>query len=101
MKEKKLAAVEAEIAAERAAALGLSEGRLKRTLSALKAFDVAKSGRRTRSELVDDAADACLAYVVQRESMGIGAHNMRAVLAGYQIPDEVWNRMGATRPRGS
>jgi hypothetical protein len=97
MKEKKLAAVEAEIAAERAAALGLSEGKLRRTLSALKSFDPEKSGRRTRAQLVDEAADACLAYVVQREAMGIGAHNMRTVLAEYQIPEEVWNRMGATQ----
>lgn len=98
MKEKKLAAVEAEIAAERAAALGLAEGKLRRTLSALKTFESASSGRRTRAQLVDDAAEACLAYVVQREAMGIGAHNMRAMLAEYQIPDEVWNRMGAVRP---
>jgi hypothetical protein len=97
MKEQKLAAVQAEIAAERAAALSLSEVKLRRTLSALKAYDAAKSGRRTRAQLVDDAADACLAYIVQRESMGIGAHNMREVLAEHQVPDEVWNRMGATQ----
>jgi hypothetical protein len=97
VKEKKLAAVEAEIAAERAAALSLSEGKLRRTLSALKTFDPGMSGRRTRAQLVDEAADACLAYVVQREAMGIGAHNMRTVLAEYRIPDEVWNRMGATQ----
>lgn len=98
MKEKKLAAVEAEIAAERAAALSLSEGKLKRSLSALKTFDGSQAGRRPRSQLVDDAADACLGFIVQRESMGFGAHNMKALLADYEIPDEVWNRMGATKP---
>jgi hypothetical protein len=99
MKEKKVAAVQAEIAAERAAALGLSEGKLRRTLSALREFDPTRKARRTRAQLVDDAAEACLAYVVQREAMGIGAHNMRIVLAEYEIPDEVWNRMGATKPQ--
>ena len=102
MKEKKLAAVEAEIAAERAAALSLSEGKLKRSLAALKSFDASfnegRPGRRSRSQLVDEAAEACLGYVVQRESMGFGAHNMKALLADYEIPEEVWNRMGATKP---
>lgn len=98
MKEKKLAAVQAEIAAERTAALSLSEGKLKRSLSALKSFDAKPAGRRSRAELVDAAAEACLGFVVQRESMGIGAHNMRTVLADFEIPDEVWNRMGATKP---
>src|SRR6188472_2059753 len=99
MSEKKLAAVEAEIAAERAAALGRSEQRLRSAVAALNAFDAGTANTPTRAQLLDDASEACLAYVVQREAMGIGARDLRAVRAELRIPDEVWNRMGSMKPR--
>ena len=94
MKEQKLAAVRAEIAAERAASLGLSARRLRTTLSVLRGFDTDAGAGTTRDRLVTDAADACLAHIVQRESLGFGARDAEEVRKDFEVPDEVWNAMG-------
>lgn len=94
-KEKKLAAVEAEIAVERAAALGRSETCLKKALDAVRRFDAGELKGKPRDRLLDDAAEACLSYVVQREAIGLPAVEIRK---DYCVTDEIWNRMGVTRP---
>jgi hypothetical protein len=93
-KEKKQAAVEAEIAAERAASLGRSERRLKKTLDAIRRFDAGELRGKNRERLLSEASEACLGYVVQREVLGLPAADVRKE---YGVPDEVWNRMGASR----
>jgi uncharacterized protein DUF6665 len=92
--------IEKEIAAERAAALGLAARRLRTALQALRKFDAdAGSGaarsdaRRTR--LVQKASEACHAYVLQRELLGFGREDAALVRREYEVPPEVWNRMGA------
>jgi hypothetical protein len=92
-KEKKLAAVESEIAAERAAALGRTEMRLKKALEAIRRFDAGELKGKKRERLVSDASEACLGYVVQRELLGLPTADIRKE---YSVSDEVWNRMGAT-----
>ena len=94
-KEKKLAAVQAEIAAERAAALGRTEARLTKALDAVRRFDAGELKGKQRERLLDDAAEACLSYVVQREAIGLPAVEIRN---DYCVTDEIWNRMGVTRP---
>ena len=94
-KEKKLAAVEAEIAAERAAALGRTEKRLRTTLEALRRFDAGELKGKKRESLLIEASEACLGYVVQREALGLPSADIRKE---YSVSDEVWNRMGATHP---
>jgi hypothetical protein len=94
VKEKKLAAVESEIAAERAAALGRTENRLKKALEAIRRFDAGELPGKKRERLLNDASEACLSYVVQRETLGLPAADLRK---DYGVPDEVWNRMGVTR----
>jgi hypothetical protein len=94
-KEKKLAAVEAEIAAERAAALGRTERRLKKALEAIHRFDAGELKGKKRDRLLDDASEACLSYVVQREALGLPSADVRSQ---YGVSDEVWNRMGTTHP---
>jgi hypothetical protein len=93
-KEKKLAAVESEIAAERAAALGRTERRLKKTLEAIRRFDAGELKGKKRESLLAEASEACLGYVVQREVLGLPAADVKEE---YGVTDEVWNRMGATR----
>jgi len=93
-KEKKLAAVQAEIAVERAAALGRAEARLTKALEAVRRFDTGESKGRQRERLLDEAAEACLSYVVQREAIGLPAAQIRT---DYCVTDEIWNRMGVVR----
>jgi hypothetical protein len=93
-KEKKLAAVEAEIAAERAAALSRSEVRLRQAVEALRRFDAGVSKARSREILLKDASDACLGYVVHRETMGLTRENIQQLRRECGVPDEVWNQMG-------
>ena len=90
-KEKKLAAVEAEIAAERAAALGRADMRLRKTLEAIRRFDAGELKGKKRESLLSEASEACLGYVVQREAMGLPAAEVRKE---YSVSDEVWNLMG-------
>lgn len=94
------AGIEKEIAAERAAALGVAARRLRTALQALKTFDdEAGAGTRKtaahRTRLVQKAAEECHAYVVQRELLGFGREDAAFVRREYQVPPEVWNRMGA------
>ncbi len=92
-KEKKLAAVESEIAAERAASLGRTEKCLKKALDAIRRFDAGELTGKKRERLVSDASEACLGYVVQREALGLPTADMRKE---YGVTDEVWNCMGAS-----
>jgi hypothetical protein len=96
-KEKKLAAVEAEIARERAESLGRSARRLRSTLDALRKFDAGTENSKSRVQLVSEASEACLAYLVQREFMGFGAQDAKAVRKDFSVPEDVWNAMGAIR----
>lgn len=91
--DKKHSAVESEIAAERAAALGRTEIRLKKALEAIRRFDAGERKGKKRERLVSEASEACLGYVVQREMLGLPAADVQK---DYGVPDEVWNRMGAT-----
>ena len=93
-KEKKLTAVESEIAAERAAALGRTEMRLKKALEAVRRFDAGELRGKKRERLLDEASEACLSYVVQREALGLPSTDLRKE---YGVSDEVWNSMGAIR----
>lgn len=90
----KHAAVEAEIARERAAALGRSEVQLRQSLDALRRFDAGQAPGRTRAKLLRDATEACMGYVVHRESMGLTRENIQQLRTECGVPDEVWNRMG-------
>ena len=94
-KQRKHSAVEAEIARERAEALGQSGTRLRAALDALSAFDAGARGRKTRATLITEAAQACLGYLVQREAMGLGMHDAQAARREFKVPEEVWNAMGA------
>jgi uncharacterized protein DUF6665 len=93
-REKKLAAVEAEIAAERAAALGRTETRLKRALDAVRKFDAGERRGKKREQLLDEASEACLSYVVQREALGLPSAEVQK---DYGVTDEIWKSMGGTR----
>ena len=93
-KEKKLAAVEAEIAAERAAALGRTESRLKKALDAVRLFDQGELRGKKRERLLDDASEACLSYVVQREALGLPSADVQK---DYGVTDEIWKSMGGIR----
>ena len=92
--------VEKEIAAERAASLGLAGRRLRATLQALKTLDAETGSRGRKSDakrtrLVEKASEACHAYVVQRELLGFGRDDADVIRREYEVPPEVWNRMGA------
>jgi hypothetical protein len=101
--QKKLNAVESEIAGERAASLGRAGMRLRAAIENLRSFDLRNanaadrhaSSIARRKELVDVAADALGTYVVQREALGL--HDANLIASEYQVPPEIWNFIGIKR----
>jgi hypothetical protein len=92
------AALDYEIAQEKAATLGRLGRRLESALAALRAFDdeareVTLETRRKRRALVGSAGYALWLFVVQRESIGL--RDTRTLLREYRVPADVFNRMGA------
>ena len=85
-----LSVLEAEIAQERAAALGRLGREVEKALSNLGHVE---RGSPERAALVDSAAYAVWTFFVQREVCGMLDHD-RAV-AHYGIPPEVLARVGA------
>jgi hypothetical protein len=93
----------AALSAEAAGSLIHTARRVRDALDALRTFDAEVSAEtrlpddRKRSYLIDTAADLFLGYIVQREAIGLNdAEYMRRE---YQVPQEVWLRLGATRGR--
>jgi len=95
------AALEYEIAQEKASALGRLGRQLEAALSTLAAFDAARAGnlvrapedRTRRAALVGDAAVALWHFVVQREACGL--RDSARAMRDYGVPNEVRARMGA------
>jgi len=94
--EKALKSVEHEISGEKAGAIGRSGRKLRVALDNLQRFDERTSLANpvARVKLVEAAADAFWAYVVQRESMGLVDSDY--IRREYRVPPEIWQR---GRPR--
>lgn len=89
-------AVELEMLAERAAAIGRLGRRVEETLAAVAAH---RGEAREREELLAIAGEALWFYVVQREVLGWYDHEV--AFAAYRVPGEVLRRMGPRlAPRG-
>lgn len=86
-------AIEAAVAAEKAASLGHAGHRLERALAALRAT----KGERPREELVDEAAELAWGFLIQRELCGL--RDREQVITDFAIPPEVIARIGATGRR--
>lgn len=84
-----LAAIEAEVAEEKAASLGRAGALVERTLAALAAGGLDPD----RDALLKAARDAVWGLFVQREVMGQRDH--AAVIAHYGIPADVLRGLGA------
>jgi hypothetical protein len=98
------AALDYEIAQEKAATLGRLGRGLEAALAALHAFDdqaheMTSAARHERRTLVAKAGHALWLFVVQREAIGL--RDVRALLRDYRVPAEVFNRMGAVVPKSS
>lgn len=89
-----IAALDYEIAQERASALGRLGRALETALAALSDYDNSHAERdAARAQLVQDASDALWCFMVQREACGL--RDPRPVLRDYRVPAEVYARMGA------
>jgi hypothetical protein len=87
------AALEYEIAEERASALGRLGQRLETALIALAACPQAtNSDRKIRNHLVEQSGYALWLLAVQREACGL--NKLSHVIEVYEVPDEVCARMG-------
>jgi uncharacterized protein DUF6665 len=91
------AALDYELAQEKAATLGRLGRGLEHALASLAAFDAQRdepSGEATdkRGELVMAAGHALWLFVVQREALGL--RDTRQVMRDYRVPAEVQGRMG-------
>ena len=94
------AALDYEIAQEKAAALGRLGRRLEQALLALAMFDQAASideeaRRQDRRVLVADAGDALWHFVVQREACGL--RDSCQVMCDYRVPPEVQEHLDELR----
>jgi Family of unknown function (DUF6665) len=89
------AALDYEIAQERAAALGRLGRALETALAALADHNNRHAARDDgiRARLVQEASDALWCFMVQREACGL--RDPRPVIRDYKIPAEVYARMGA------
>jgi hypothetical protein len=87
------AALEYEVAEERASALARLGQRLETALTALAACPrTASSDREIRDGLVEQAGYALWLFVVQREACGL--NKIDHVIQVYGVPNEVLARMG-------
>jgi hypothetical protein len=86
------AALQYEIAEEKASALGRLGRRLDAALTALAACPRTGSNRQIRASLVEQAGYALWLLAVQREAIGL--NNLGHVLQVYRVPNEVVARMG-------
>lgn len=83
-------ALEIDILAEKASALGRAGESAERALARLREFE----GRpEARVALVRAAAGAVYAYFIQRELCGLRRHD--EIIREYRIPKEVLARLGA------
>ena len=91
------AALDYEIAQEKASALGRLGRGLEAALAALRDFDAegrepSPEAREGRRALVAQAGHALWLFVVQRESVGL--RDTRQLMRDYRVPGEVQARMG-------
>jgi hypothetical protein len=98
------AALDYEIAQEKASTLGRLGRALEAALAKLAAFDdengeKTSDTKRKRRALVDAAGHALWLFVVQREALGL--RDMRTLMRDYRVPAEVYNRMGAAPVKSS
>jgi len=99
--ENPAAALDYEIAREKASALGRLGRRLEAALAVLAAFDAQTAEafaspaawRERRDALVAEAGEVLWCFIVQREAIGL--RDPRPVIRDYRVPAEVQNRMGA------
>lgn len=82
-----MAPIEAELAAERASALGEAGRKLEKMLAAYTA--------RESEETLDELATAVWHYMIVREALSMFDHD--AALAVYQVPPHVRSRVGIVK----
>jgi len=86
-----------EIAQEKAASLGRAGRRLELALEKLRDHEGSSAGAAdVRARLLDEAGEALLYYVVQREACGL--LDTATILAEMRVPPEVHLRMGVRGP---
>ena len=96
------AALDYELAQEKASTLGRLGRALETSLAALRDHDAQTEShsaetRQVRGTLVAAASRALWHFIVQRESLGL--RDSRQVMRDYGVPAEVQNRMGALPAR--
>jgi hypothetical protein len=100
----KPAALDYEIAQEKASTLGRLGRALEAALAALRDHDArteqhSAETRQTRLTLIAEASSTLWHFVVQREALGL--RDSRQVMRDYRVPGEVQNRMGVLPARAN
>ena len=99
------AALDYEIAQEKAAAFGRLGRALERALATLAEFDRQHTemnglqDRQARATLVGEAGHALWQFIVQREACGL--RDSRQVMRDYRVPADVQARMGVFPARST
>ena len=93
------AALDYEIAQEKASTLGRLGRRLEAALEALRTHDeqeYADNAKQARRKLVAEAGHALWLFVVQREAIGL--RDTRQLMRDYRVPADVQGLMGMLPP---
>lgn len=90
-----LSALEYELLSERADALGRHGLKVEKAIAALQALERNETTPQQRENLLDDAADAVWAFLIQREICGL--RDSRDAVRRYGLPKEVMARLGIVR----
>jgi hypothetical protein len=88
-------AIELELLEEKAATLARAAEKLEAALAALAAAETDPAATPGAAELIEEAAEALWFVVVQREAIGLTAHD--EVFRIYGVPDRVRRFMGPRR----
>jgi hypothetical protein len=82
---------------EASTSIGLAGKKLEVTLQALDRFDRNGGARNSarRAELMQNAAYALHAFIIQREALGLRDHSV--VTTQYGVGPGLWNLLGITR----
>lgn len=90
-----LSALDYELAAEKADALGRIGRKVEAALEALSAAQAEKAPREHCEKLIDEAAELIWAFFIQREISGF--RSQADAVRRYRIPREVLIRVGVRR----
>lgn len=96
LRDRKLSALEQEIAKGKASALGIAGKKLDQLLAQFR-LNTERGDSRDQAELIAKIADNLSEFLIQRELAGVPHENLEWILKTCDIPEEILARLGLRR----